>query len=332
MTYQPKTTAIDRASIVGAVTVNLHSNLLRLVMEDLNNAEEEIIQFGAVAIHIVPGIDGMGEEVPSTPESLKWRIEELQGEWDDAEVASGNERRAKEKAEAAVRVLKEEVLRLRAGLGSTAERMIIAETKVDMREAEVKRFRAEIERLTMLFAEERKETREALITLEAEMERLKATIEPVRDWYDGDGESDDVVAMLKAAIEDLQSNRAEVLQLRKDLARFQRWPDIDEARASAIIMQQAAKAARKGAQVNAKAIQEAVDLWSSYTTRILAERDALRLEADTAKEMLEVAAELMKEECEHDWPDWVGSSNETGMVFAGVHQRICSKCKIVETL
>ena len=36
---------------------------------------------------------------------------------------------------------------------------------------------------------------------------LEATIEPVRDWYDGDGERTDTAEMLRDAIADLQADR-----------------------------------------------------------------------------------------------------------------------------
>ena len=49
--------------------------------------------------------------------------------------------------------------------------------------------------------------------LKAEIARLKATIEPVRSWYDGDGEVTDVAEMLALAVADLQDDRAAVLKL-----------------------------------------------------------------------------------------------------------------------
>jgi hypothetical protein len=62
---------------------------------------------------------------------------------------------------------------------------------------------------------ERDEARTQAMTEHAENDRLRATIEPVRDWYDGDGERTDVVAMLHDAIEDLQRDRADALKLKK---------------------------------------------------------------------------------------------------------------------
>lgn len=47
------------------------------------------------------------------------------------------------------------------------------------------------------------------------IKELEATLDPVKDWYDGDGERTDVVAMLKDAIADLQEDRATSLNLQK---------------------------------------------------------------------------------------------------------------------
>jgi hypothetical protein len=46
-----------------------------------------------------------------------------------------------------------------------------------------------------------------------ERDELRATLDPVRDWYDGDGERTDVAAMLRDAIEDLQRDRKDALKL-----------------------------------------------------------------------------------------------------------------------
>ena len=46
-----------------------------------------------------------------------------------------------------------------------------------------------------------------------EVEALRATINPVLDWYDGDGRRTDVVVMLREAIEDLQRDRANNIKL-----------------------------------------------------------------------------------------------------------------------
>lgn len=74
-------------------------------------ALSRLSEFGAVAINVVPGDHGQGEEVPSTPESLRAYIAELQGEWD------GAERRAaafRDKLSAALALVekKDEALRL----------------------------------------------------------------------------------------------------------------------------------------------------------------------------------------------------------------------------
>ena len=43
------------------------------------------------------------------------------------------------------------------------------------------------------------------------IKRLEETINPVRDWFDGDGENTDVVQMLTEAISELQKDRKELL-------------------------------------------------------------------------------------------------------------------------
>lgn len=64
----------------------------------------------------------------------------------------------------------------------------------------------------------------------------------------------------------------------KELARIQRLPHMDKARASAVIMQVAAQLAKTSEAKKAKQIQEAVDLWATYTARVEAERDKLKEE------------------------------------------------------
>jgi len=54
----------------------------------------------------------------------------------------------------------------------------------------------------------------------AEVERLEATIEPVRSWYDGDGRYADVGGMLTWAIQDLQTDRKELLRLKAKVERL----------------------------------------------------------------------------------------------------------------
>lgn len=59
--------------------------------------------------------------------------------------------------------------------------------------------------------------------LVAEVERLEATIEPVRDWYDGDGRFTDIAKMLTDAIADLQvycADRAELLKLKAEVEKL----------------------------------------------------------------------------------------------------------------
>ena len=56
---------------------------------------------------------------------------------------------------------------------------------------------------------------------DAEVKKLKATIEPVRSWYDGDGRLTDVAEMLTAAIADLQQDRAAVLTLGPRVAKLE---------------------------------------------------------------------------------------------------------------
>ena len=55
------------------------------------------------------------------------------------------------------------------------------------------------------------------VDLELENARMLSAFEPVRHWYDGDGERTDVVAMLKDAVEDLQHDRKDCLRLRRAL-------------------------------------------------------------------------------------------------------------------
>lgn len=62
-------------------------------------------------------------------------------------------------------------------------------------------------------------------------------------------------------------------ELKKELARIQRLPHMDKARASAVIMQITASLSREGYIAFAGELQKAVDLWSTYTARIEAERD-----------------------------------------------------------
>ena len=45
------------------------------------------------------------------------------------------------------------------------------------------------------------------------IKRLEETINPVRDWFDGDGENTDVVQMLTEAISELQKDRKELLSM-----------------------------------------------------------------------------------------------------------------------
>lgn len=52
--------------------------------------------------------------------------------------------------------------------------------------------------------------------LRGEIARLSAAINPVRHWYDGDGEYTDVVEMLNLAIADLQDDRKELISLARD--------------------------------------------------------------------------------------------------------------------
>ncbi|MDH5415280.1 MAG: hypothetical protein OEW87_14175 [Flavobacteriaceae bacterium] len=66
-------------------------------------------------------------------------------------------------------------------------------------------------------------------------------------------------------------------ELKKELARIQRLPHMDKARASAVIMQVAAQLAKAPeARKAAKQLQEAVDQWATYTSKVEAERDKLR--------------------------------------------------------
>jgi chromosome segregation ATPase len=64
-----------------------------------------------------------------------------------------------------------------------------------------------------ILARERKELEEERNALRARVKELEATIEPVRHWYDGDGRFTNVAAMLHNAIDDLQSDRKDVLAL-----------------------------------------------------------------------------------------------------------------------
>ena len=74
-------------------------------------------------------------------------------------------------------------------------------------------------------------------------------------------------------IEHLRVTKIELKEAKAELSRIQRLPTLDSARAGAIIMQEAAKAARFGAKINAEGIRDAVDQWRSYTSRVEAERD-----------------------------------------------------------
>lgn len=69
--------------------------------------------------------------------------------------------------------------------------------------------------------------------------------------------------------------KKENAELKKELSRIQRLPHIGKARASAMIMQVAAKLARKSDNVDAKILQRAVDLWATYTVRLEAKIDKL---------------------------------------------------------
>lgn len=64
--------------------------------------------------------------------------------------------------------------------------------------------------------------------------------------------------------------------LQQDLRRVQRLPHLDKARASAMIMQVAAQLAKMPEAQKAKTLQEAVDLWTTYTTKVEAERDKFK--------------------------------------------------------
>lgn len=58
--------------------------------------------------------------------------------------------------------------------------------------------------------------------LKAKIAELEATIEPVKSWYDGGGKSPNVVTMLRFAIADLQTDRAENLALRAKVAELEK--------------------------------------------------------------------------------------------------------------
>lgn len=54
-----------------------------------------------------------------------------------------------------------------------------------------------------------------LDAMHAQLVKLQAAFEPVKHWYDGDGERDDFPAMLAEAVADLQHDRSECLRLEK---------------------------------------------------------------------------------------------------------------------
>lgn len=63
----------------------LRNGILAAITEATAAREAELAKFRALHTNAVPGPEGMGEEVPATPESTAAYIAELHGEWDDAE-------------------------------------------------------------------------------------------------------------------------------------------------------------------------------------------------------------------------------------------------------
>jgi predicted RNase H-like nuclease (RuvC/YqgF family) len=53
--------------------------------------------------------------------------------------------------------------------------------------------------------------RDEFVRLKAEIERLREAFEPVRDWYDGDGERTDLAGMVQDAVTDLIVSRGSKL-------------------------------------------------------------------------------------------------------------------------
>lgn len=62
-----------------------------------------------------------------------------------------------------------------------------------------------------------KELQQQLKEATAKLQACRAAFEPVVDWYDGEGECDDLADMIAAAVGDLQEDRAQVLGFMADI-------------------------------------------------------------------------------------------------------------------
>lgn len=60
------------------------ASVMRLV-EQIKQLTKQVDEYGKVMTNVVPGEHGEGEEVPATPESIRYLLKELQSEWDNAE-------------------------------------------------------------------------------------------------------------------------------------------------------------------------------------------------------------------------------------------------------
>ncbi len=58
--------------------------------EKLANTEKELNEFKSISFQIVPGEHGQGVEIPCSPSSLRAGLEDLQKEWDGAEIRLAN--------------------------------------------------------------------------------------------------------------------------------------------------------------------------------------------------------------------------------------------------
>lgn len=65
-------------------SVRSPATVLRLV-EQIKRLTKQVDEYGKVMTNVVPGEHGEGEEVPATPESIRYLLKELQSEWDNSE-------------------------------------------------------------------------------------------------------------------------------------------------------------------------------------------------------------------------------------------------------
>ena len=87
------------------------------------------------------------------------------------------------------------------------------------------------------------------------------------------GKYEELYKITESYVKRLHISEDENKELKQKLARIQRLPHIDKVRASAVIMQVAAQLAKIPEIKKAKQLQEAVDQWTTYTSKVEAERD-----------------------------------------------------------